>query len=150
MTSNFHLEIIEIQQSYLAEKYASKVCQEVISATIDLYKNKGFDMPWVGYLVLDSNVIVGAAGFNGKPENNGIEISYYTFQEYEGKGYATLACKELIKIAKLQNPGLVFYAKTAPEENASTRILRKNGFIYQKVVQDHEIGDAWLWELSPS
>jgi len=148
MQQTFHLEIIEIQQSYLAEKYASKVCQEVISATIDLYKNKGFDMPWVGYLVLDSNVIVGAAGFNGKPENNGVEISYYTFQEYEGKGYATLACKELIKIAKFQNPGLVIYAKTAPEENASTRILSKNGFVYQKVVKDREIGDAWLWELS--
>ncbi len=59
-----------------------------------------------------------------------------------------MACKELIKIAKSQNPGLVIYAKTAPEENASTRILNKNGFVYQKVVQDHEIGDAWLWKLS--
>ena len=148
MTHNFHLEFIEIQQSYLAEKYASSVCQEVILATIDLYKNKGFCMPWVGYLVTDSDVVVGAAGFNGRPENNGVEISYYTFQEYEGKGYATLACKELIKIAKFQNPGLVIYAKTAPEENASTRILSKNGFVYQKVVKDREIGDAWLWELS--
>jgi RimJ/RimL family protein N-acetyltransferase len=148
MTSNFHLEIIEIQQSYLAEKYASNVCQEVILATIDLYKNKGFYMPWVGYLVIDSNVVVGAAGFNGRPENNGVEISYYTFQEYEGKGYATLACKELIKIAKLQNPSLVICAKTVPEENASTRILKNNGFVYSRVVQDHEIGDAWFWKLS--
>mgnify|MGYP000674852305 FL=1 len=98
MQQNFHLEIIEIQQSYLAEKYSSKVCQEVISATSDLYKNKGFYKPWVGYLVLNSDVIVGAAGFNGRPENNIVEISYYTFKEYEGKGYATLACKELIKI----------------------------------------------------
>jgi len=150
MQQNFHLEIIEIQQSYLAEKYSSKVCQEVISATSDLYKNKGFYKPWVGYLVLNSDVIVGAAGFNGRPENNIVEISYYTFKEYEGKGYATLACKELIKIANYQNPSFVICAKTAPEENASTRILRKNGFVYQKVVQDHEIGDAWLWELSPS
>jgi RimJ/RimL family protein N-acetyltransferase len=93
---------------------------------------------------------VGAAGFNGRPENNVVEISYYTFKEYEGKGYAALACKELIRIANYQNPGLIICAKTAPEENASTRILRKNGFIYRKIVQDHEIGDAWLWELSPS
>ena len=148
MTHNFHLEIIENKQSYFAEKYASNVCQEVILATIDLYKNKGFYTPWVGYLVIVANVVVGAAGFNGRPENNGVEISYYTFQEYEGKGYATLACKELIKIAKLQNPSLVICAKTAPEENASTRILRKNGFFYSRVVQDHEIGDAWFWELS--
>ena len=148
MTSNFHLEIIEIQQSYLAEKYANNVCQEVILATINLYKNKGFCKPWVGYLVIDSNVVVGAAGFNGRPENNGVEISYYTFQEYEGNGYATFACSELIKIAKSQSPEVLIFAKTAPEENASTRILRKNGFVYQKVVQDHEIGDAWLWQLA--
>lgn len=147
MTDNFHLEMIEEQESYLAEKYDSNICQEVILATIDLYKNKGFHKPWVGYLAIDSNVIVGAAGFNGKPENNFVEISYYTFKEYEGKGYATLACKELIKIAKCQNRGLVIYAKTSPEENASTRILRNNGFVYQKIIQDHEIGDAWLWEL---
>ena len=148
MTPNFHLEIIEKQQSYQAEKYASTVCQQVISATIDLYNAIGFHKPWVGYLVVDSDVIVGATGFNGVPENNEVEISYLTFQEYEGKGYATFACRELIKIAKFQNPGIAIYAKTAPEENASTRILIKNGFVYQKVVQDHEIGDAWLWELT--
>jgi ribosomal-protein-alanine N-acetyltransferase len=147
MTPNFQLEIIEKLQAYHAEKYASDVCQQVISATIDLYKNIGFHKPWVGYLVVDSDVIVGAAGFNGGPENNNVEISYYTFQEYEGKGYATFACKELINKAKFQNPGIGIYAKTAPEENASTRILSKHGFVYQKVVQDHEIGAAWLWEL---
>jgi RimJ/RimL family protein N-acetyltransferase len=148
MTPNFHLEIIEKQESYQAEKYASTVCQQVISATIDIYTHIGFHKPWVGYLVADSDVIVGAAGFNGVPENNEVEISYYTFQEYEGKGYATFACRELIKIAKSHNPGVVIFAKTAPEENASTRILSNNGFVYQKVVQDHEIGDAWLWELT--
>jgi RimJ/RimL family protein N-acetyltransferase len=148
MTPNFQLEIIEKQQSYIAEKYASTVCQQVISATIDMYTTSGFHKPWVGYLVVDSDVIVGAAGYTGVPENNEVEISYYTFQEYEGNGYATFACSELIKIAKSQSPEVLIFAKTAPEENASTRILRKNGFVYQKVVQDHEIGDAWLWQLA--
>jgi len=148
MTPNFHLEIIEKQHSYQAEKYASTVCQQVISATIDMYTTSGFHKPWVGYLVVDSDVIVGAAGYTGVPENNEVEISYFTFQEYEGKGYATFACSELIKIAKSHSPGVVVFAKTAPEENASTRILSKNGFVYQKVVQDHEIGDAWLWQLA--
>ena len=147
MTNKFHLEIIDEQVSNLAEKYDISNCEEVILATIDLYKNKGFHKPWVGYLVFDSNVIVGAAGFNGKPENNVVEISYYTFQEYERKGFASLECKELIKIAKRQDSSIVIFAKTAPEENASTRILKKNGFVYQRVVQDDEIGDAWLWEL---
>ncbi len=147
MPNNFHLEPITIQESYIGEKYSSKVCQEVLEATFDLYKRVGFYSPWGGYFVNDSNVIVGAAGFNGRPANNVVEISYYTFQEFEGKGIATLACQELIKIARNENPRLVICAKTEPKENASTGILRKNGFVYKKVVQDHEIGDAWLWEL---
>jgi len=147
MTNQFRLEIIDEQGLNLSKKYNIKDCQEVILATVNFYKIKGFQKPWVGYLVLDSNIIVGAAGFNGKPENNVVEISYYIFQEYQKKGFALLACKELIKIAKQQKPGLIICAKTAPEENASTRILRKNGFVFCKVVQDHEIGDAWLWEL---
>jgi RimJ/RimL family protein N-acetyltransferase len=149
MSDNFHLETIDIKESYFGEKYSDKVCQEVLLATFELYKKVGFYSPWVGYLVIDSNIIVGAAGFNGKPDNNAVEISYYTFQEHENKGFAALACKELIKIAKNENPDLVICAKTAPEENASTKILRRNGFIFREVVQDHEIGDAWFWELNP-
>ena len=42
-----------------------------------MYTNIGFHKPWVGYLVVDSDVIVGAAGFNGRPENNAVEIFYY-------------------------------------------------------------------------
>lgn len=148
MSDNFRLEIIEEQESTLAEKYNTRDCHEVILATIDLYRINGFHKPWVGYLAIDDNIIVGAAGFNGKPENNVVEISYYTFQAYEGRGYASLACQQLIKIAKHQNPSLVICAKTAPEENASTKILRRNGFVYRRIVQDHEIGDAWLWELA--
>lgn len=147
MSTNFHLEIIEEQNSTLAENYDTRFCQEVLLATVDFYKKAGFHKPWVGYLAVDDDVIVGAAGFNGKPENNVVEISYYTFQEFEGKGYGTLSCKELIKIAKQENPSLIICAKTAPEENPSTKILRKNGFVYKKVTEDHEIGDAWLWEL---
>lgn len=39
-------------------------------------------------------------------------------------------------------------AKTAPEKNASTKILERNGFVFSTIVQDHEIGDAWEWVLS--
>jgi RimJ/RimL family protein N-acetyltransferase len=147
MSTNFHLEPINIESSFQEDKYKSQTCQEVITATKDLYKKMGVYPPWIGYLVINENVVVGAAGFNGKPLNNSIEISYFTFPEFEGKGFASLVCKELINLVKNENPSLVICAKTAPEENASTSILKRNGFEFQRVVQDHEIGDAWLWEL---
>jgi ribosomal-protein-alanine N-acetyltransferase len=43
------------------------------------------------------------------------------------------------------DPGLIITAKTAPEENASVAILRRNGFEFTGIVQDDGIGDAWEW-----
>jgi RimJ/RimL family protein N-acetyltransferase len=44
-------------------------------------------------------------------------------------------------------PGIVAVtALTAPEHNASTRILEKHGFVRDGVMTDHEIGEAWRWK----
>lgn len=39
-------------------------------------------------------------------------------------------------------------AKTAPEHHASTKILSNNHFVMTDIVQDEEIGEAWLWTLA--
>jgi hypothetical protein len=49
MTPTIHLEIIEKKQSYQAEKYANSVCQQVISATIDMYTHIGFHKLGCGF-----------------------------------------------------------------------------------------------------
>ena len=38
-------------------------------------------------------------------------------------------------------------ARTLMENNASTQILRKNGFEFKGIVFDEEDGDVWEWEL---
>lgn len=58
---------------------------------------------------------------------------------------ASFACKELVTIANRTDPSLTIIAKTAPEHNASTKILENNNFVFTEIVQDEEIGDAWLW-----
>ncbi|MGZ3920277.1 MAG: GNAT family N-acetyltransferase [Bacteroidia bacterium] len=65
----------------------------------------------------------------------------------KGRGISTFSCRSLIEIARRENPSLIIKAKTAPENNASTKILQRNGFVYSGIVQDHEIGDAWEWVL---
>jgi RimJ/RimL family protein N-acetyltransferase len=79
-----------------------------------------------------------------------VEIAYWTFNEFEGQGIASFACRELVKISQNADPNVIITAKTAPEHNASTKIVEKNGFVFTEVVQDEEIGDAWLWTLKPS
>lgn len=138
---------IQINEDKSKEVFSTKNCQDLLKAYDNYYPIIGFTLPWVGYFIYKENAIVGSCGFTGKPINNQVEIAYWTFTEYENKGIASFACQELIKIAKSENKDLIIIAKTAPEHNASTKILEKNNFIYSEVVQDEEIGDAWLWIL---
>lgn len=128
--------------------YASANCQQLLDMYEDFYPKIGFTLPWVGYFVVRQNQIVGSCGFVGQPKDGKAEIAYWTFSEFEGQGVASFACKELITIAGKEDPALTITAKTAPEANASTKILEKNNFTFSGIVQDEEIGDAWLWTLS--
>ncbi len=91
--------------------------------------------------------IVGCCSFVGQPQDGKVEVSYWTFKEFEAQGITSFACSELVKIAKQADPNVTITAKTAPEKNASTKILEKNNFVFTEIVQDEEIGDAWLWIL---
>lgn len=140
---------MELRILDLAEKadelFASDDCQAIFAMYEDFYPTIGFLPPWVGYFVVRDGLVVGCCGFVGQPKKGKVEVAYATFKEFEGRGIASFSCSELLKIAYANDPSLTVTAKTAPEENASVAILRKNGFIYSGIVQDHEIGNAWLW-----
>ena len=139
------LRAIERHEDKTNEAYNSSECRLLLDAYEDLYPKIGFDLPWIGYFVIREKRIVGSCGFVGQPQEGNVEIAYWTFKEFEGHGIASFACQELISIAHKADPSIRIAAKTAPENNASTGILEKNGFVFEEIVQDHEIGDAWLW-----
>jgi RimJ/RimL family protein N-acetyltransferase len=141
------LKIIDINEDKTKEIYASPDCQQLIISMEEFYPKIGFNKPWVGYFIFKNNQVVGTGGFTGQPKDGKVEIAYWTFKEFEGQGVATFACKELIAISKGADPTMIITAKTAPEYNASTKILQNNGFTFSEIVQDDEIGDAWLWTL---
>jgi [ribosomal protein S5]-alanine N-acetyltransferase len=101
----------------------------------------------IGYFVINKNQIVGCCGFKGQPNEGKVEIAYWTFQGFESQGVASFSCKELVSISQQFDPTVIITATTAPEHNASTKILQNNGFTFTEIVQDDEIGDAWLWVL---
>jgi RimJ/RimL family protein N-acetyltransferase len=141
------LKIIDKTEDRTSEMYSSMDCQQVMTMYEDYYPKIGFHLPWVGYFVISQNIVVGSCGFLGQPKNGRVEIAYWTFKEFEGQGIASFSCKELISISKQADPIITVTAKTAPEHNASTKILQNNGFIFSEIVHDEEIGDAWLWIL---
>ncbi len=138
---------IHIDEDKTKEIYATLYCQEIFKSYPDYYYKVGYNPPWIGYFVIRDGIVVGVGGFTGQPKDGKVEIAYGTFKEYEGQGIASFTCKQLIAIAKSTNPEIIIWAKTAPEKNASTKILERNGFVFTGIVQDEEIGDAWEWVL---
>ncbi len=136
---------ILIDEDSNKEIYANEYCREMFRSYPSYYYKTGYNPPWIGYFVMQDETVVGVGGFTGAPKENKVEIGYGTRKEWEGKGIATFTCSQLIAIAKAIKPNIIITAKTAPEHNASTKILQRNGFVFTQKTQDNEIGDAWLW-----
>ena len=126
-----NLRILSLVENKADKLFESNDCQTLLKMYKDFYPKIGFNLPWVAYLILQQNQVVGLGSFKGQPKEGKVEIAYWTFNGLEGQGIASFACKELITIS----------------QNASTKILENNGFIFTEIVQDEEIGDAWLWTL---
>ena len=129
-----NLRPIRLNEDKTNEAYASADCQLLLQMYDDFYPKIGFNIPWVAYFVVRQNQIVGSCSFVGQPQEGKVEIAYWTFKEFE-----------LVTIANQTDPSVRITAKTAPEHNASTKILENNYFVFTEIVQDEEIGDAWLW-----
>lgn len=122
------------------------LCQDSIFMSIDFYKKAGFNPPWICYYVKENEDLVGCAGFKGKPINGQIEIAYGTFEKFRKRGIGTKICRILVDLSLRTDPDIRITARTLPENNYSTRILRKNKFQFSGNVIDPEDGDVWEWE----
>jgi len=144
------LRILHLNEDKSDKLFASSDTQTLLEIYEDYYPKIGFNLPWVSYLIIQQNKVVGSCGFTGQPIDGKVEIAYWTFKEFEGQGIASFACKELISISQNTDSKITITAKTAPENNASTQILKNNNFIFTEIVQDEEIGTSWLWTLKTS
>jgi len=126
---------------------AGPIVREVVIATRAWYAREPRPSPWLGYLAGDPEAgrFVGTCSFKTAPREGVVEIAYYTFPDFEGRGYATAMALALVRIAADEGIARVS-AQTAPEQNASTRILEKLGFVRVGEAIDDEIGRAWAWE----
>jgi [ribosomal protein S5]-alanine N-acetyltransferase len=123
------------------------VLPEVIDATVSLYERKGFRPPWIGYVAIESDKVVGSCGFASPPEHSEAEIAYFTFPGNEARGVATRMATALMNCAREQakTDGIRFIAHTLPVNSPSTTILRKLGFKLVGTVVHPEDGEVWKW-----
>ena len=120
------------------------------SAYGQLYRAGGFVPPWLGYFALEEGVCIGTCGFKGPPVSRRVEIAYFTFPEYEGRGCATRMARALLRTARETDAAVIVTAQTLPRESASTAILRKLGFVLLGSVNHPEDGEVWEWQAATS
>lgn len=123
------------------------VLADMVTATVDLYLRRGFVVPWIGYVAIEGDVVVGSCGFAAPAAEGEAEIAYFTFPGHEGKGVATRMATALMALSQdaARTQGIRFIAHTLPAEGASTCILRKLGFEFLGAIQHSEDGEVWKW-----
>jgi [ribosomal protein S5]-alanine N-acetyltransferase len=126
------------------------VLMDVVAQTTKLMTAVGGDSRWFGYLAVDRTTrqIIGTCAFKGGPtKEKSVEIAYFTFPEFEGKGHATAMASLLVHAAKSSPDVEHIIAHTLPEKNASTTILQKIGMKFVGEVMDPEDGLVWRWSM---
>lgn len=105
-----------------------KAYGEMLDAMRALPGREEWGADWL--LCLPTGVAVGGAGFKGAPEKDGsVEIGYGIDALYRCRGYAAEAVEGMCRWAFAQPGVLRVEAETAPDNMASQRVLRKNGFL---------------------
>jgi len=106
--------------------------------------------PWrFGFAVVhrQERAVMGTGGYKGPPDASGmVEIAYGVAPAFQGRGYATEIARALCAYALESDLVRLLRAHTLPEPNASTRVLKKNGFEFVGEVDDPEDGRVWRWE----
>jgi len=121
---------------------------DVGAAYVSLYQSVGYQSPWLGYLALVDGTCVGSCGFKAPPKDNRVEIAYFTFSAFEGKGMATRMAEALLSMSSRAAPQVIVAAQTLPKESPSTTILKKLGFKHVATLQHSEDGEVWEWQLA--
>ena len=144
------MKLVEISLSGAAAEPIERlpaVAAEIGVAYVTLYRVAGYVSPWLGYFALEDSVCIGTCGFKGPPHNNRVEIAYFTFPEYERRGYATRMARMLVEMARGTDVDVVVAAQTLPRESASTMVLRRLGFVLIGSINHPEDGEVWEWQL---
>ena len=93
---------------------------------------EGKRLPYVLAVVLKENgVLIGDTGINevdGKPGE--VEIGYTICREYQGRGYATELVAGMYDFVKSDFGFETLYGRVMGGNDASVRVLQKNGFVF--------------------
>jgi [ribosomal protein S5]-alanine N-acetyltransferase len=127
------------------------VAQSVAQHSLAFMKTFPLETPpeWFGHFAVEreSQCMVGVCSLKGPPVEGVVEMAYYTFPGFEGRGIGTAMAQFVLDRSRVLPDVRAIAAHTAPEHNASTRILEKIGMRF--VCEEMEEGVAiWRWQVT--
>jgi RimJ/RimL family protein N-acetyltransferase len=129
-----------------------EISQSVAAQSLAFIKTFPYETPehWFGYLVIEEETrqMVGVCSLKGPPVEGVVEIAYFTFPGFEGRGIATAMARFLVDRAVTLQDVVRVMARTAAEHNASTRVLEKIGMKWVSEVEEDSL-PIWEWEMEP-
>jgi RimJ/RimL family protein N-acetyltransferase len=149
------LRLLAAEPEEFAAQYGLRlhdVAQSVAQVSYDFLKSFPYETRprFLGYLVVEgkSQQLAGTCSFKGPPDENGaVEIAYFTFPGFAGRGIATEMARFLVERAREDEKVRAVVAHTAPERSASTRVLEKIGMtLAGEAEEDGE--RVWRWQLT--
>jgi len=126
-----------------------EVAQTVAQQSLDFMRTFPHETSpeWFGHFAIEGETqqLVGVCSLKGPPVEGAVEIAYFTFPGFEGRGIATAMARFALERARALPGVTLVMAHTAAEHNASTRILEKIGM--RLVGEEQEDGvPVWRWE----
>jgi len=126
-----------------------EVSQAVAEQSLAFVKTFPYETPpeWFGYLVVEGETrqMVGTCSLKGPPVEGAVEIAYFTFPGFEGRGIGSEMARFLVARAFTLRDVTLVTAHTAAERNASTRILEKVGMRFAGEAEEDGV-PVWRWE----
>jgi RimJ/RimL family protein N-acetyltransferase len=139
----------ELTSIHLPQKFTE--FPDSMDYTIAAAKKETPQMPWTSYAIIinSEQTYAGQCGFKSSPDQYGqVELGYEIAEKYRLKGLAHEAILALIEVAFEHSEINTIIAHTLAEKNISNHLLIKNGFVFNRSIEDEEDGKIWRWSLS--
>lgn len=113
----------------------------------------GTPAPWcVPYLIVPASrdAILGGCGFKTAPVDGSVEISYGVAKSQRGRGIATAAVGELLRLATASGVVREVVAHVLPDNAASSRVVARLGFEPGPAFVDTDGATVvrWAWRVA--
>jgi ribosomal-protein-alanine N-acetyltransferase len=99
----------------------------------------------------EGELMVGWGGFKGPPAGDGeVELGYEIAPSERGRGLASAAVEEMLRVARAAPEVSSVIAHTLAERNTSVRVLEKTGFTREAEIEDSDDGPVWRFRTRGS